>query len=126
MNKLVMTGTIIVLFALTSYTIGIIKEQRSKKVTFGALLFLSIGLLFDITATIFMILGSSESGITFHGLIGYSSLLGMLIDNLLLWRLRLSKGLNAEVPGRIHLYSRYAYTWWVLAFITGGLLVLFR
>ncbi|NOX85505.1 MAG: hypothetical protein GXO86_06015 [Chlorobi bacterium] len=126
MNTLVLTGTIVVFFALTFYTIGIVKEQRSKTVSKYVLFFLSFGLSFDITATAFMIAGSSAHGISLHGLIGYSSLLGMLIDNLLLWRLRMNKGLNSTVPKRIHLYSRYAYTWWVIAFITGGLLVYFR
>lgn len=123
MNSLVLTGTIIVFFALLSYTIGIIREQRSKSVSLYVLVFLSLGLTLDITATIFMIMGSSQDGISLHGIIGYSSLLGMLIDNILLWRLRFSQGLNAKVPIGIHLYSRFAYTWWVIAFITGGLLV---
>lgn len=126
MNNLVFTGTIIVFFALMAYTIGIIKEQRSKSVSKYVLLFLSLGLTLDVTATIFMILGSSQGGVSLHGIIGYSSLLGMLIDNILLWKLRLKKGLNIEVPKRVHLYSRYAYAWWVIAFITGGLLVYFK
>ena len=126
MNTFLLTGTIIVFFALTFYTLGIVKEQRSKSVSKYVLFFLSLGLTFDITATVFMIIGSSEGGISLHGVIGYSSLLGMLIDNLLLWRLRMKKGLNAEVPKGIHLYSRYAYAWWVIAFITGGLLVYFK
>lgn len=123
MNKLILIGTITVFFALLFYTIGIVKEQKSKTVSQLVLFFLSLGLAFDITATLFMIFGSSAKGLTLHGIIGYSSLLGMLIDNILLWRLRFRKGLNANVPKSIHLYSRYAYTWWVLAFITGGLLV---
>lgn len=126
MNNLVLTGTIIVFFALLFYTIGIVKEQRSKSVSQYVLIFLSFGLAFDIAATIFMILGSAAKGITLHGLIGYSSLLGMLIDNILLWRLRFKSGINTSVPNSIHLYSRYAYTWWVIAFITGGLLVYFK
>ena len=125
MNSLVLTGTIIVFFALLSYTIGIISEQRTKSVSLFVLVFLSLGLVLDITATIFMILGSSKGGVSLHGIIGYSSLLGMLIDNILLWRLRIIKGLASEVPNSIHLYSRYAYSWWVIAFITGGLLVYF-
>ncbi|MCF6171306.1 MAG: hypothetical protein L3J31_00505 [Bacteroidales bacterium] len=123
MNTFVLTGTIIVFFALTFYTLGIVKEQKGKTVSKYVLLFLSLGLVFDISATVFMIAGSSVSGISLHGVIGYSSLLGMLIDNFLLWRLRFQKGLNTAVPNGVHLYSRYAYTWWVIAFVTGGLLV---
>lgn len=126
MNNLVLTGTIIVFFALSFYTIGIVREQRSKTVSQFVLLFLSLGLAFDIAATLFMIFGSSATGITLHGIIGYSSLLGMLIDNILLWRLRFKTGLSSTVPKSIHLYSRYAYIWWVTAFITGALLVYFK
>jgi hypothetical protein len=126
MNELVRTGTIIVVFALVFYSIGIFKEQRSKKAGKVVLIFLTLGLLSDITATIFMINGSSSGPVTLHGFIGYSSLLGMLIDNILLWQLRVKNGCGALVPKRIHLYSRYAYIWWVLAFITGGVLVAIR
>jgi hypothetical protein len=47
----------------------------------------------------------------------------MFIDAVLLWRLQLKNGTGTVVPRGIHLYSRYAYLWWVIAFITGGLLV---
>ena len=71
-----------------------------------------------------MILGSSNGAFTLHGALGYSSLTGMLIDAILLWRHRLTKGANTEVTDGLHKYSRYAYIWWVLAFITGAMLVM--
>lgn len=123
MNTLIIAGTSIVFLALISYSIGVITEQRKRIVSRTVLLFLSLGLAFDITATTLMILGSSKGPVTLHGFIGYSSLAGMLADNILLWRLRFRFGYNAAVPLKIHLYSRYAYVWWVIAFITGGLLV---
>jgi peptidoglycan/LPS O-acetylase OafA/YrhL len=125
MNGLLLTGTIIVFFALGSYSIAIITEQRKKLILKRVLIFLTLGVLFDITATTFMILGSTK-GFTFHGFLGYTSLAGMFADAVLIWRLRLKKGLDSPVPKKLHLYSRYAYAWWVLAFITGGLLVAFR
>ena len=88
--------------------------------------FLTAGIILDITATILMISGSSNTPFTLHGLLGYSSLGGMLIDTILIWRHRLQKGSQTEVPNKLHLYSRYAYIWWILAFITGALLVLFK
>jgi len=90
------------------------------------ILFLTLGILLDITATAFMIIGSNKGGFTLHGLIGYSSLLGMLIDTLLMWRLVSKSGINATVPNRLHKFSRYAYLWWVIAFVTGGFLVMFN
>lgn len=118
-----MVGTSIVFFALLFYSISIFTEQKQKKVVRRVLVFLTLGIIFDIIATAFMIAGSSKGLFTLHGLIGYSSLLGMLIDNILIWRLRLKNGIDTVVPDAIHRYSLYAYIWWVVAFITGGLLV---
>jgi len=126
MNIYLQLGTSIVFFALLAYSIGIITEQRTAIISRRVIIFLTLGVLFDITATIFMIIGSDKGGFTLHGFIGYSSLLGMLLDATFMW-IRLAKaGINAPVPHRLHLYSRYAYIWWILAFITGGLLVLFK
>ena len=118
-----MVGSAIVFLALTFYSIGVLTEQKYKKVLPRVLFFLTLGIIFDIVATACMIAGSSKGLFTLHGIIGYSALIAMLIDNILIWRLRQKKGIDAEVPDRIHLYSRYAYIWWVVAFITGGLLV---
>jgi len=126
MNPLLQTGTTIVIFALISYSIAIINEQRKGILSRKVLSFLTLGVLLDITATTFMILGSSKGGFTLHGFIGYSSLLAMMIDAVLMWRLKSKSGFNSSVPKSLHLYSRYAYVWWVLAFITGGLLVALR
>jgi hypothetical protein len=119
-------GATIVIFALTSYSIGIISEQRKKIITQKIILFMSLGVILDLTATVFMIIGSSKGMITIHGFLGYSSFLCMLIDTILLWRLRLNNGYNSPVSNGLHLFSRIAYSWWVIAFITGGLLVALR
>ena len=118
-----MIGSMVVTIALVFYSIGITKEQRGKKVTSRVLLFFTIGVLLDITATILMIIGSSKGMLTLHGFIGYSSLLGMLTDTSLLWRHNIKQGSSAMVTNNLHIYSRIAYIWWVIAYITGGLLV---
>ena len=126
MNIFLVYGTRIVIFALIAYTIAVITEQRIKRVSDSVLWFLSAGIILDLTATTFMIIGSSNSPFTPHGLLGYSSLAGMLLDTILMWRHRIRQGSPAEVPKYLHLYSRYAYIWWILAFITGALLVLYK
>ena len=81
MNTLIRLGTSIVLLALASYSIAIITEQRKKIISKTVLIFLTLGVCLDITATIFMVLGSSHGGLTIHGFIGYSSLAGMFIGS---------------------------------------------
>ena len=126
MSHYSMIGAGIVIFALLSYSLSIITEQRKKLVTPFVLRYLTIGILLDITATTFMIIGSSKSAFTLHGSLGYSSLAAMLIDTILIWRFHLASKPGAIVPVKLHLYSRFAYAWWVIAFITGLLLVVLR
>ena len=118
-----MIGSLVVTLALIFYSFGFVQEQRKKMITYRVLLFYTIGVSLDISATILMIIGSTKGMLTIHGLIGYSSLLGMLTDTFLLWRHNLKHG-SAKVTGNnLHLYSRIAYIWWIIAYITGGLLV---
>jgi hypothetical protein len=116
-------GSMVVILALAAYSTGYFNEKRHQLITAKILLFYSIGIFLDITATTLMIIGSSKGMITLHGFIGYSSLLAMLADTFLLWRHNIKLGPNTKVSRSLHLYSRIAYTWWVIAFITGGALV---
>jgi hypothetical protein len=118
-----MIGSLVVTIALVFYSIGFHNENKKRVINSRVLFFYTIGVSLDITATIFMIIGSSRGIITLHGMIGYSSLLGMLTDTIILWRYNLRKGSLREVTRFIRIYSRIAYTWWIIAYITGGLLV---
>jgi hypothetical protein len=126
MNIFISYGTKIVVFALIAYSVAILTEQKIHRVSNRVLIFLTLGIILDIAATTFMILGSGNTPFTLHGIIGYSSLGAMLVDTVLIWKHRLKAGATAEVPKPLHLYSRYAYIWWIIAFITGGLLVMFK
>ena len=125
MNLYISYGTKIVVFALIAYSVAIITEQKIHRISNKVLSFLTLGIILDVTATTFMIIGSENSAFTLHGIIGYSSLTAMLIDTVLIWKHRLKSGALVDVSRNLHLYSRYAYIWWIVAFITGGLLVLF-
>ncbi len=122
MKPVLIAGTIIVNLALVSYSIAVISEQRGHRVTPRVLRFLTAGVLFDITATVCMIIGSSNSPFSLHGILGYSSLFAMTLDTLLIWR-HWSRHKEGQVPDSLHLYSRYAYIWWVAAYVTGAALV---
>jgi hypothetical protein len=116
MNAFLMAGSTIVVVALVFYSIGVITEQRKRLVTNFVLTFISLGLFFDLTGTMCMIIGAHKI-ITLHGLIGYSALLGMLVDFVLLYRFKKSR---LQTPSRgLHLYTRIAYLWWVVAFVSG-------
>ena len=126
MNTYSLTGIIIVQFALIFYSVAIITEQRKKIVSPRVLSFLTLGIIFDITSTAFMILGSSRGAFTIHGILGYSSLAGMLADTILIWWFYKKSERGTIVTGPIDRYSLYAYLWWITAYATGALLVTLR
>jgi hypothetical protein len=123
MNALLIWGTRIVVFALLSYTIAFVIEQKKKLITRAVLAFQNAGLLLDISATVLMILGSAKGPLSFHGFIGYSALVIMIIKTILFWMHYKKHGSSGKVGKSLHWYSRAAYVWWVIAFILGGLLV---
>jgi hypothetical protein len=109
--------------ALALYTAGALGEQRTRRVGGRVRLFLTAGVVFDVTATILMIVASGAEGITLHGVLGYSALALMLSDTLLLWRHWSRRG-AAPVGHGLHLYSRFSYLYWVAAYFTGAALVM--
>ncbi len=126
MKPILMIGSTLVTLALISYSVGLLTEQLKKQFTKTALLFLTFGLVFDITATACMIIGSSNSPFTFHGFIGYSGLLAMVIETILAYRFYFNNPYGTKVSKGVHLYSRFAYILWVLVYITGVLLVILK
>lgn len=124
MNPILITGTIIVTCALIFYSISVIREQRTKTLTLFVLATRTIGVVLDITATAFMIAGSRKMPFTFHGLLGYSALAGMLVDTILVWRHAKKQNLQPVSHG-LKVYTRVAYLWWVLAYLAGGLIAAF-
>jgi uncharacterized repeat protein (TIGR03987 family) len=119
MKPILMAGSTFVTLALIFYSVGILSEQRKKLISKSILISLALGLIFDISGTACMIIGSSNSPFTFHGILGYSALLGMLIENILLWKQVKKLGISSVVPSGIHKYSRISYIWWVIAYISG-------
>jgi len=113
----------VVNLALVAYGVGIVTEQRTSRVTARAFFWLRLGVVLDVVATSAMILGSSSGPFTLHGFVGYSALLVMMSETWLAWRHRAQRG-DAYVPRWLHLYSRFAYGWWVLAYFTGAYLVM--
>lgn len=121
-NPILVAAVLIVQLALIGYTAGILIEQKKRRATRGVLSFLTLGVILDVTSTACMILGSSRDPWTVHGMLGYSALAAMLVDTVLIWGFWQKAG-EAEVPRGLHLYSRCAYLWWIVAYLTGAALV---
>jgi hypothetical protein len=118
-----MAAVTTVTIALGLYTAGALREQRTHRVGVAVKRLLGAGVCFDIAATALMIVASKSLAPTLHGVLGYSALALMLSDTALLWRHARERG-DAAVGGALHLYSRFAYLYWVAAYFTGAALVM--
>ena len=121
MNSVIIRAIVVVTFALIFYSVAVITEQKKSAVTKRILVFLTGGVLLDISSTVLMIVGSTNIPFTVHGVIGYSALLAMLIDAILVWKHWIRHG-SKLIPRNIHLYTRIAYGWWVIAYIVGAVM----
>lgn len=126
MNVMLGTGTTFFILALASYSVAVLTEQRKKILRKRVLIFITLGVVLDITATILMILGASENELTAHSILGYSALTVMFINAALIWWLKIKKGTYSVVPDFIHIYTRYAFAWWIVALLAGVVLVAYR
>ncbi len=117
-----MAGIYIVNLALISYTTAIIIQRRKKLMTRNVLTFLTLGIIFDVTSTICMIIGAGHF-ITVHGVIGYSSLAGMVADTVSSYSLVRKKGMNTKVSQVFNRWSGIAWLYWIVAYLTGVIIV---
>lgn len=123
MNPVLIRAVVVVTFALVFYSIGVVNEQRKALISKTVLIFLTAGVVLDISSTALMIIGSRRIPITIHGFIGYSALAVMLTDTILVWRYRRKNG-SGHVSRGLNLYTRFAFSWWVLAYIAGAVIAM--
>ena len=126
MAEITKVGIFFVHFALIFYTLFIIYEGKDRHVTTRVILFITFAVLCDITATACMMIGTTRTYFTFHGILGYIGLLLMIIDFILLLKLRIKYGSEAEIPKELNKYTKIAYYWWLVAFVTGVIVSIFR
>jgi hypothetical protein len=120
MNPTLMAGALTVTAALGAYSTAVFAQARANRADNFMLGWLTTGVVLDITATVLMIAGSTNTPLTVHGILGYSALTLMIIDTVLLWRHRRKKGVRAPVSGNLRRYSMAAYGWWVLVYVVGA------
>ena len=126
MQKITIVGIIFVHIALILYTLFIITENRKQKATKSVLIFITLAVIFDIAATTCMMIGTTRTYFTFHGILGYIGLLLMVADAFLLWKYKLKYGAEISISKSLYSFSKIAYIWWIIAFITGVLVSIFR
>ncbi|MEZ5103113.1 MAG: hypothetical protein R2757_01335 [Draconibacterium sp.] len=124
MSLLSLIGALLITMALLSYGLGSISVQRFKIITPGVLVFLTLGVALDLLAVSFMIFGTNGNLFSIHGILGYSATITMLINLILIWRSFYKNGLQSKIEKRVVTFSKYAYGWWVITYITGSLLIL--
>ena len=122
MNIFLVSGISIVNLALVCYSIFFFLKKKEilerRHITF-----LALGILFDITSTVLMIIGSSKGFITVHGILGYTALLGMCVEFVM--ALSLFKNKRRLTAGNI-IVTRITYFWWILVYVAGLVLVMGR
>ncbi len=124
MNILSLIGALVITLSFLSYGIGSITLQRFKVLSPGILVFITIGVLLDIVAIAFMIAGAGKIKFSLHSILGFTATFTMMVNLLLVLRLYEQKGMRAGISRSLFNFSRIAYFWWVIAYLTGSLLVL--
>lgn len=126
MEPVIIAGIVFVHLALLFYTVFIIKEFKIARASNSILFFLTIAVLFDLIATTCMMIGTKNTYFTFHGIIGYIGLFAMIVDASLVWKHKVVSGAEIVFSKGLNLYSKIAYVWWVVAFVTGVIVAMKR
>jgi len=126
MNPISVVGAFTITISFLAYGIGSISLLRFKKVSTIVLIYLTLGICFDFLGIVFMTLGRGDNSLTFHGVIGYIALMLMLIGTIGMWWNFFKFGKNSPIGKKLMYYSRFAYLFWVIAYFTGSLIIIWR
>ncbi|MDT3695747.1 MAG: hypothetical protein ROY99_05090 [Ignavibacterium sp.] len=126
MADIIKIGILFVHLALIFYTLFMVYESKEKRASTRVLVFITIAIISDIIATSFMMIGATQTYFTLHGIVGYTGLLLMIIVFVLLIRFRIKFGSETSISKGFYNYIRIAYIGWLIAFITGAAVSVFR
>ncbi|NTW32494.1 MAG: hypothetical protein HGB12_07700 [Bacteroidetes bacterium] len=126
MNPILLYGISIVNIALIFYTSAFIVAVRKKIVSKLFFSLLLTGVFFDITSTTLMITGSSHGALTLHGIIGYSSLGAMITEAINYFLFIRKNKFGKTFSNKSFKVFKFIFIYWVLAYITGAVLIMFR
>ena len=124
MPSIIVAGVILIHTALILYSVFFYKERKYKRATNGLLIFITLAVSFDISATVCMMIGAKEMFFTLHGMLGYTALLIMIIDAILIWKHKIKFGSETQFSNNLNRYSMFAYIVWIVAFATGEYLAI--
>lgn len=126
MNPLAIIGAFVITLSFLSYGIGSISLVRFKIIGRLVLTFLTLGVILDLAAIYLMIQGSKGSPFTLHGLLGAVAFIVMFIDAIWCWNIYFTYGRDYKA-GKSHvIYTKAAYLFWVVAYFTGSLIIIWR
>lgn len=122
MSHVIIAGVILIHIALVLYSVFIYKEHKYKRATKGLVGFITAAVIFDISATVCMMLGTAEQYFTLHGILGYTALTVMVIDAIFIWKHKLKHGSEVPFSDTLNRNSKLGYMLWLVAFFTGEML----
>jgi hypothetical protein len=96
------------------------------KVTIAGIIFVHTALILYTLFITCMMIGTTRTYFTFHGIVGYIGLLLMVVDAFLLWKYKFRYGADILISKSLNSFSKIAYIWWIIAFITGVLVTIYR
>jgi uncharacterized protein YxeA len=124
MSHVILAGVVMIHIAFILYSIFIYKEHKYKRATKGLLVFITSAVIFDISATVCMMVGVAEKYFTLHGVLGYTALAVMVTDAIFIWKHYNRFGSEVPFSKVLNRNSKLGYGLWLVAFFTGELLAI--
>jgi len=122
MSYVIIAGVILIHIAFILYSVFIYKEHKYKRATNGLLVFITAAVMFDISATVCMMIGTAEKYFSLHGILGYTALAVMVTDAIFIWRHYNKFGSEIPFSKTLNRNSKLGYILWLIAFFTGEML----
>ncbi len=124
MNPLAIIGAFVITLSFLAYGIGSISLVRFKMIGRIVLVFLTMGIIFDVTAITLMAIGSTGEPYTLHSLVGAMAFLVMLVNTVWCWSVFIRRGIDSKARNKHIIYTKAAYLFWVLAYLAGSIIVI--
>lgn len=121
---MVVIGAFIMTLSFLAYGIGSVTLERFRIVGIVVLVFLSLGVLFDISTITLMILAANDTLTTWYGAVGVLAFLVMLVNTAWAWDIYFKKGLDGRINKWLLNYTKAAYFFWVVVYLLGIVLLI--